>query len=302
MLARTIIVAVILLVLSDAAQAGDKPSVRIFRVLDGGVQPQAVVDAQQVVHLIYLKGDSQHTDIFYVHSGDGGDSFSPPIRVNSQQGSAMSMGTVRGAHLAVGAGGKLHVAWPGSMIAEPKALGKAQPMLYTRLADDGVSFEAQRNLIQAYPGLDGGGSVAADQKGNVYVAWHSPSNKEEHEQGRRIWLSRSTDGGSTFSSEQSISSATGVCGCCGMRLFVGGDGEIYTLYRSADQMIHRNMTLLRLSPTAAKAQSQIVGKMDSAMCTMSTAAFAASTNDQVVAGWETSGQIYWSDLDAKNGC
>jgi DNA-binding beta-propeller fold protein YncE len=43
-------------------------------------------------------------------------------------------------------------------------------MLYARLDDAGTAFEPQRNLIQVAAGLDGGGSVAADQAGNVYVA------------------------------------------------------------------------------------------------------------------------------------
>lgn len=55
-------------------------------------------------------------------------------------------------------------------------------MLYTRLNDAGDGFEPQRNVIQKRPGLDGGGSIAADAEGNVYVAWHAPNvNKGEVE-------------------------------------------------------------------------------------------------------------------------
>jgi len=37
------------------------------------------------------------------------------------------------------------------------------PMLYTRLNDAGTAFEAERDLITVARGLDGGGSVAADE-------------------------------------------------------------------------------------------------------------------------------------------
>ena len=42
-------------------------------------------------------------------------------------------------------------------------------MLYTRLNDAGTAFEPQRDLIRMARGLDGGGAVAADGVGNVYV-------------------------------------------------------------------------------------------------------------------------------------
>src|SRR5207247_2174995 len=79
------------------------PSVSLVRTPDGGIQPQAVVDSQGVVHLIYYKGDAGDGDIFYVHQAPGqGATFSKPIQVNSQPQSAIAAGTIRGAHLAVG--------------------------------------------------------------------------------------------------------------------------------------------------------------------------------------------------------
>jgi hypothetical protein len=40
-------------------------------------------------------------------------------------------------------------------------------MLYTRLNDSGQAFEPQRNVLLFAEGLDGGGSVAANNLGNV---------------------------------------------------------------------------------------------------------------------------------------
>src|SRR5262249_1094300 len=151
-----------------ADERGDK--VKLIRTPDRGIQPQAVVDGKGVVHLIYFKGEHGGGDILYVHSKDGGATFSRPIRVNGKSGTAMATGNIRGPQLAVGKNGRAHVAWMGS--------GKGQgrdgetPMLYTRLNDAGSAFEPERNLIQSAYGLDGGGSVGADEAGNVYVAWH----------------------------------------------------------------------------------------------------------------------------------
>src|SRR5437899_12914460 len=85
------------------------PSVALVRTPDGGIQPQAAVDAQGVVHLIYYKGDSGGGDIFYVRQAPGQGTFSNPIQVNSQPGSAMAVGTIRGAQLAVGKNGRADV-------------------------------------------------------------------------------------------------------------------------------------------------------------------------------------------------
>src|SRR5437762_10013328 len=77
-------------------------AVHLIRTPDGGIQPQAVVDPHGTVHLVYLKGDPGGCDVFYVCRRRGQASFSQPIRVNSQPGSAIAIGPVRGAQLAVG--------------------------------------------------------------------------------------------------------------------------------------------------------------------------------------------------------
>ena len=97
----------------------------------------------------------------------------------------------------LGKANRVHVAWNGSGSAEPKGAVKyGNPMLYSRLADDGTNFEPQRNVIEKAYGLDGGGSVAADLDGNVYVAWHSGDGSGEGN--RRVWFVHSTDEGKTF--------------------------------------------------------------------------------------------------------
>src|SRR5437588_11800583 len=88
---------------SSALQDPGAHKVRLLRVPDRGIQPQAAVDAKGTVHLIYYKGDAMRGDVFYVYSGDG-VRFSKPIRVNSHPKSVIAMGNIRGAQLAVGKG------------------------------------------------------------------------------------------------------------------------------------------------------------------------------------------------------
>src|SRR5438105_477663 len=188
------------------------PMVTAIHCPNGGIQPQAAVDPAGKVHLIYLTGEDGKNDVMYVTSADDAKTWSKPLRVNSHPGAAIATGTVRGAHLAVGRDGRVHVAWMGSSSAQPRAPRDATPMLYARLNDAGDAFEPQRNLITSATGLDGGGSVAADDAGNVYVGWHAPTPGMKGEENRTVWLATSSDDGKTFAPEtRMITQSTGAC-------------------------------------------------------------------------------------------
>src|SRR5262245_25713787 len=96
-----------------SVSAGTSEKVRLVRTPDAGIQPQAAVDQRGTIHLIYFKGEANGGDIFYVHSRENEKDFSRPIRVNTQAGSVMAVGSIRGAQLAVGKNGRVHVAWDG---------------------------------------------------------------------------------------------------------------------------------------------------------------------------------------------
>ncbi len=274
-----------------AAVRVERPTVTLLRVPDGGIQPQAQVDGQGRIHLIYAKGDPQHTDIEYVFSSDGGKSFSNPLRVNDKPGSAIATGTVRGAQLAVGREGHVHVAWMGASGIEPKGPGGATPMLYTRLNDAGDAFEPQRNLISAHPGLDGGGSIAADPEGNVYVIWGGIGDAKG-EASRMIYLARSRDDGKTFDTERAILPAkTGVCACCGMRVSAAG-GHVFVAYRAAIENVNRNMKLLRSDDKGNTFREVADDPWRIAACVMSTTTLAQTSDDGVLVAWEAQEQIH----------
>jgi hypothetical protein len=265
-------------------------SVTAIRCPDGGVQPQAAVDSSGKIHLIYLKGDDGACDVFYVTSTDAGQTWTKPIRVNSQPGAAIATGTVRGAQVALGKANRVHVAWMGSSIAQPKAPGDATPMLYARLNDAGDAFEPQRNVITKAPGLDGGGSIAADPAGNVYIAWHAPIPGQRGEANRRVWLSVSNDDGKTFDTEKPmLTQATGVCGCCGMRLGIDAKGNLLAIYRAANSET-RDIYVLHESPDAKGYAATKVETMVTKSCPMSTAS-VAEQGGRTLAAWETAGQV-----------
>jgi hypothetical protein len=327
--------------LSLGLSAAESEGVKLVRTPDAGIQPQAVVDAKGVVHLIYYKGDSGGGDIFYVRQEPGQDTFSKPIQVNSQPKSAMAAGTIRGAQLAVGKNGRVHVAWNGhaptrhattehavgnhapaghspdshspsghsadahspsghsaSGPASEKPAWMKAPMLYTRINDKGTAFEPERDVITVARGLDGGGSVAADEQGNVYVFWHAPKpGNTNGEAGRAVFFARSTDDGKTFAPEKlATDKPTGACGCCGMKAFADGSGNVFALYRAASEKVNRDEMLLISRNRGADFDVALAHPWKVASCPMSSAFFSKAKAD-VLAAWETQGKIYFARVN-----
>lgn len=265
--------------------------VQVVRVPNGGLQPQAGVDQAGILHLIYFKGKPSGGDLFYVRQGVGDTTFSVPIQVNSIPSSIIASGTVRGAHLALGRKGRVHVSWMGSAVTNGGSHEKL-PMFYTRLNDAQTGFEPQRNVVQQAYGLDGGGSVAADTLGHVYVAWHAGSE----EAFRKVWMVRSDDDGKTFATEKPVwDKETGACGCCGMRIFSEASGALYVMYRSATEMVHRDMYVLRSNDYGQTFEGINAHGWEVNSCPMSTSMISEGKVN-TWAAWETKGLVYFAAL------
>jgi hypothetical protein len=272
--------------------------VQVSRVPHDGIQPQVIVEVNGAIDLLYFSGDPKNGDLFFMRSG------SEPLRVNSQAGSAFALGTIRGGQIAVGANGRVHVAWNGSGIALPLGpvnpeAGKAgSPMLYSRLNDAGTAFEPQRNLMQKTFGLDGGGTLAADAEGNVFIGWHGKQpGAAQGEAGRQVWIANSHDSGKTFAEEAAAGKEpTGVCGCCGLAMFAARDGSLFALYRSATENVHRDIYLLASRDHGKSFSGTLVQRWEINACPMSSMSFAEGSGN-VFAAWETGGQVFYGKID-----
>ncbi len=301
--------AILALVFSASPARGGKPNpaaqaVTVVRVPDGGIQPQIAVDGAGVLHMVYFRGTAEHGDLYYVRSPDRGATFSAPIPVNSHPGSAIATGNIRGAHIALGRNGQVYVAWDGTYELDRPGVTKPwmkKPMLFARLNQAGSGFEPERNVIQAAYGLDGGGAIAADQAGNVYVFWHAPAPGNEGEGNRRVWVARSRDDGRTFEAERpAFDRATGACGCCGMSAFADRSGNLFVLYRSATETVHRDMYLLESQDHGATFHGADIAPWNIGACTMSLEDLAEGPGG-VLAAWETMGNVYYGVVDASSG-
>ena len=288
------------------AAANSPKRVDFHRTPEGGIQPQVATDERGKLHVVYFTGDPRQGNLVYAVSSDGGTTFSRGVPVNTEQGSAIAVGTIRGAQLALGKSGCVHVAWNGSTSNGPvnRDSGKpGMPMLYTRLTEAGNAFEPQRNLMLHSFGLDGGGSLAADQHGNVFVTWHGIHEAEasgtgkQGEARRRVWVTKSNDGGRTFEREQKAwAEETGACGCCGMKIHADSRGNVLALYRSATESTHRDIYLLTSNDHGENFHGRLLHKWDINACPMSSMDFAEN-GSMIVGAWETGGQVYWTRVD-----
>jgi hypothetical protein len=292
---------------SATSEPSRNPDISLLRVPNGGIQPQLVTDRSGTLHLLYYSGDPAGGNLYYVKSSDAGRTWSAPLRVNSEEGTAIAAGTIRGGQIAIGKNGRVHVTWNGSSKAEPKGPLNPEsgqpgaPMLYSHLNDSGTAFEPERNLMTRTFGLDGGGTIAADSAGYVYVAWHGKApGAAQGEAGRQVWIAKSNDNGNTFSAEQPAwKHQTGACGCCGMSMFVDSKGIVRVLYRSATENVHRDIYLLTSQDHGRSFEGRTLHPWEINACPMSSMAFGEA-DGKIEGAWETGRQVYFENLEDVN--
>jgi len=144
-------------------------------------------------------------------------------------------------------------------------------------------------------GLDGGGTVAADAAGNVYVAWHGkgPDCRRGSEAGRQVMAGTITRCRQDFAAEAPAwNQPTGACGCCGMALFATREGTLAGLYRSATENVHRDIYLLASKNNGKNFQGSLVHRWEINACPMSSMSFTESAG-KTLATWETGGQVFY---------
>ena len=271
--------------------AAANDAVQLVETPQGGRQPKLVVDDMQGVHLIYYQGDPQGGDLFYCYRPRGG-LFSQPLRVNDVANSAVCMGTIRGAQLAVDPSRTVHVVWNGSR--KVTHASSHPPMYYARLTKDLNSFTPQQPISGPWL-VDGGGAVAVDHSSRVFVFWHS-APPGSHAEDRQVYMSVSNDSGKTFGDGRAIgASGRGVCPCCSMQATVDEKGTLYVVYRAADKNIQRDIDLLVSKDAGASFKHLTLDRWRLDACPMSSMAFCETENSMLV-GWETEGQIRFTSV------
>lgn len=265
------------------------------RVPEEGVQPQIAISSDGARHLVYLTGNPRGCDVRHSVKKAGAGGWETPRTVNSEPASAIAAGTIRGAQIAIGADDSIHIVWNGP--GDHKRHVPA-PLFYTRSLHGGATFEPQRDLRADTQALDGGASIAASTKGEVFIVWHgAAANATPGEINRRVYVLKSTDNGKTFAAPV-IANANdpGVCACCSLKAFVIPSGELFTFYRAAREPAQRDVVLMTSRDGGKTFQHRDVGQWAINACPMSS--FAAATGGARTRGaWEAEGRVFTALLD-----
>lgn len=267
---------------------GVQAEVRVEALPEPGLQPQVVVSTGGIVHLVYLKGDAKACDIRYTtrRADEGG--WSAPVTVNSEPGSAIATGTIRGAQIALGKDDSVQVIWNGNTGGKKEMMHRA-PLLHARLKPGAKAFSPQQDLMADTTSLDGGASIAANEGGHVSVVWHAAPAGEEGEAARLVWVRNSADDGRTFLPPAPLNAdQPGVCACCSLRAHLSTDDTLTVIYRAATAPDERGMTVI----TSRAGQSRLE-KLDDwrvAMCPMSSASLLP-VSQSLRAAWENDGRV-----------
>lgn len=183
-------------------------------------QPQAAVDDDGVIHVVYGVGDS----IRYVQSKDQAASFSEPVELPKL--GVVALGMRRGPRIAV-AKDVLCI----TAIGGDQGKGKDGDVLGCRSTDGGKSWQGPVRVNDvagaAREGLHG---MAAGQDGRLCCVWLDLRHGKTV-----VMAATSTDGGLHWSENVVVyrSPDGSVCECCHPSVAIGGDSRIHVLWRNS---------------------------------------------------------------------
>ena len=103
-----------------------------------------------------------------------------------------------------------------------------------------------------------------------------------------------------LSSVSDKATPTGACGCCALKAFADSEGTLYTMYRTASEVVNRDMHMLVSKDAGRSFTNEKIQDWKVGQCVMSTADFI-ETDDDIYAAWETKMQVYYGKFDPATG-
>ena len=132
------------------------------------------------------------SDIYFSRSTDNGSTFSSAVRVDDAASSTDQVTP----KIVVDPAGKLHAVWSDAR------LGTYSKIYYANSTDNGSTWSAGVGVNNTGAGSQVNPCLAVDSGGNIFVVW------EDLRSGYHIYMSRSTNGGTSFSASSKLDSST----------------------------------------------------------------------------------------------
>ena len=270
------------LVLAGYSAIFAAPNVTVANIAGDAAVPDAEIAKDGSIHVAYVAGE----DVFYIASTNAGKTFTAPLRVNSEPGTAHPANMFRGPDVAIGKNGRIHVIW--YVNAYQRKLPQDQWGVFYSHRDPGQTAFSKAVNLNHKPSDNY--SLAADEKGNVAVVWMAGG----------VFVNTSKDNGETFSTAEQVEVAD-PCECCASRASYSPNGSLLISYRDKTANI-RDMHLLVRAPGAATfTKEKISGTpWEVTGCPM-TGTYLANAGKEEIAAWETKGQIFYARIDPTTG-
>lgn len=246
--------------------AGEVPSIELLdpRELGIGVQsadPSMAIDPESGdLHLAWVAEVGGEWALFHARSGDGGELFSEPVRVNDVEGDVFPH--AEGAPRLVAAPGVIALFW-SNQFSVPNRTFSASDLRFSRSVDGGRSWEPARTLQDGSEGVIPGANTfhgaAWDGASGLVVAWLDGRDRDArriargvasgvspeeavsdperfadegdpHDGDATVFAAWSHDLGESWEpANRRIQGST--CPCCRVSLAASPDGEVYGSWR-----------------------------------------------------------------------
>ena len=220
--------------------------------------PEVAVGRDGSIHVIWLdkgavgtadrKGKKmagmQHShqafaSLMYARSGDGGQTFGAPVRVNHRDGEVWGF-SISKASLAVDTDGQVHILYPANATSSTTGLDVASSA-YT-VSTDGVRF-SPAEMVNTDPEDDlselvsGGlaqaqvfGTLSASAEGAIHAFWLDTRDMNVEDKLSSLFMRSSYDGGASWGPERDLFSGD-ACPCCQVTSTVSEKGTVYVSAR-----------------------------------------------------------------------
>jgi hypothetical protein len=169
------------------------------KVNDDGIgntqeDPSIAVDNNEKIYIAWSDDRDGDDDIYISNSTDGGNSFSPNVKINNETSSTWH----REPSLAVDAAGVIYVTWAKSISGDSN-------ISFSYSTDGGNTFSENKTvnddtsgMTQWHPCLTVGDS------GDIFIVW-----EDSRDSSNDIYFANSTDSGNTFSPNKKINDDVG---------------------------------------------------------------------------------------------
>ena len=253
-------------------------SVQVARTPGDGAVPDAEIDGNGTVHVVYVAGQ----DAFYAKSTDSGKTFGAPMRINSEPGSVHPAHMFRGPDVALGQGGRVHVVW--YVNAYQRKLPKDQwGVFYSHIDPGQNAFAPGRNLNHT---PSDNYSITANGNGEVAVVWMAA----------KLFVTESRDNGETFADSEAVPVAD-PCECCASRTFFSPEGTLYIDYREKANNLRDMHLLARVKANGTFSKQKISSTPWQVNACPMAGTFLNGARSGLIMAWETKGQIFYSRFD-----